>query len=149
MSCLIGHLVEMAELLKEYLEGNSNAVVLNSDNFGTSTLFRLYPDGVDTWTIADRERTDATMKDTLLKHNEYNRCIYQHMHSRSMSGLGQAHISMTMCYRMSEYGIPISALKSFIMSPFTDEIHIERLVEDLKEARRCCATTSSLAENGR
>lgn len=132
---LIGHLVEMAELLKEYLEGNTAATVLNLDNYGPSTLFRLYPDNVDTWTVVEQERTDAKMRESLLKHNEYNRRIYEYMHSKSMAGLG-AHISMTSCFRMSEYGEPIMALKSYIMSPFVDESHIETFVEDLKEARR-------------
>jgi len=132
---LIGHLVEMAELLKEYLEGNTAAAVLNIDNYGPSTLFRLYPDNVDTWMVVEQERTDAKMRESLLKHNEYNRRIYEYMHSRSMAGLG-AHISMTSCFQMTEYGEPITALKSYMMSPFVDESHIETFVEDLKEARR-------------
>ena len=55
---LLGYLVEMAELLREHLDGHGSTSVLNSDNFGTVTLFRAYPDGVDTWTIKERERTD-------------------------------------------------------------------------------------------
>lgn len=132
---LIGHLVEMAELVKEFLEGNTAAVVLNTGTFGSSTLFRLYPDGVDTWNIVDRERTDANMRESLLKHNQYNRRIYEYMHKNSMAGLG-AHISMTSCYRSSEYGEPILALKSYIMSPFIDEENIQAFVNDLKAARR-------------
>jgi len=135
MRSLIGHLVEMAELLREYLEGNSAAAVLNIGNYGPSTLFRMYPDGVDTWMVSELERTDAKMKDALLKHNDYNRRIYEYTHTRSMAGLG-AHLSMTSCYRKSDYGEPILALKSYIMSPFIDEGHIETFVEDLKEARR-------------
>jgi len=137
---LIGHLVEMAELLREYLEGNTAATVLNQGNYGPSTLFRLYPDGVDTWEIVDRERTDANYRKSLLKHNEYNYRIYQYMHTRSMAGLG-AHISMTSDYRKSDYGEPILALKSYIMSPFIDETHIATLVEDLKEARKFASSS--------
>ena len=140
LRCLIGHLVEMAELLKEFLEGNSAAAVLNVGNYGPSTLFRLYPDGIDTWMVVEQERTDATMRDSLLKHNEYNRRIYEYMHNNSMAGLG-AHISMTTCFRVSDYGEPILALKSYIMSPFVDEMHIQALVEDLKDARRYASET--------
>ena len=42
---LIGHLVEMAELLREHLEGFTSATVLNNGNYGSCTLFRLYPSG--------------------------------------------------------------------------------------------------------
>ena len=66
------------------------------------------------------------------------------MHTRSMSGLG-AHISMTAHYRKTNYGEPILALKSYILSPFIDESHIETLVEDLKEARRFVASVEATA----
>ena len=51
---LLGHMVEMAELLREHLDGHQMTTVMNGDNFGTVTLFRVYPDGVDTWTVKDR-----------------------------------------------------------------------------------------------
>jgi len=38
----------MTQLLREYLEGNAFTIVLNGDNYGTVTLFRTYPNGVET-----------------------------------------------------------------------------------------------------
>ncbi len=46
---LLGHAVEMAEVLREQLESHPNLSVLNGDNVGPVTLFRAYPDGVDTF----------------------------------------------------------------------------------------------------
>lgn len=134
MRAFLGHLVEMAELLREHLDGHNSTTVLNSENFGTVTLFRVYPDGVDTWTIKDRERTDPEARDELLAHNEYNRRIYRHLHERAMRGEG-VHISMTDCYRHTDYGEPMVALKSYILSPFTDEQHVELLVDEVLAAR--------------
>jgi glutamate/tyrosine decarboxylase-like PLP-dependent enzyme len=134
MRVLVGHLVEMAELLREHLEGHKSTTVLNDLNFGTVTLFRVYPDGVDTWTIKDRERTDPAARDELLAHNEYNRRLFRHLHERAMQGQG-VHISMTDCYRSTDYGEPIVALKSYILSPFIDEEHVEHLVRNVLEAR--------------
>ena len=54
----LGHIVEMTQLLREHLEGHAATAVLNRDNFGTVTLFRAYPDGVDTFSIRDREMDD-------------------------------------------------------------------------------------------
>ena len=42
---LIGHVVEMAEMLRERLEQHPCIQVLNDANFGPVTLFRVYPDG--------------------------------------------------------------------------------------------------------
>jgi glutamate/tyrosine decarboxylase-like PLP-dependent enzyme len=131
---LLGHLIEMAEELREQLEGHSATTVLNSDNFGTVTLFRAYPDGVDTWTIKDRERTDPRARDELRAHNEYNRRIFRHLHEKAMAGQGVL-LSMTDCYRHSDYGEPMVALKSYILSPFVDEDHVRLLVENVLEAR--------------
>ena len=131
---LLGHLVEMAEALREHLEGHISTTVLNSENVGAVTLFRVYPDGVDTWTIKDYEREDPDARDELLKNNEYNRRVFQHLHERAMAGEG-VHISMTDCYRETDYGEPIVALKSYILSPFVDERHVEYLVENILSAR--------------
>ena len=103
---LLGYLVEMAELLREHLDGHGSTSVLNSDNFGTVTLFRAYPDGVDTWTIKERERTDPKARDELRAHNEYNRRIYRHLHARAERGEG-VYLSITDCYRETDYGEPI------------------------------------------
>ena len=58
MQALLGHLVTMAEELREQLEGHTATTVLNGDNFGPVTLFRVYPDGVDTFSMPERERRD-------------------------------------------------------------------------------------------
>ena len=132
---LLGHLVEMAELLREYLEGHAATTVVNGDNFGTVTLFRAYPDDVDTWTVKDRERQDADYQDRLLANNEYNRAIYRYLHEKAMSGKGVL-LSMTDCYRHTDAGNPIVALKSYVLSPFVDEEHVALIVDSVLEARR-------------
>ena len=132
---LLGHLVEMAELLREHLEGHRSTVVLNDDGVGTVTVFRAYPDGVDTWSIKERERTDPAAREELLRHNEYNRRLFRHLYDRAMRGEG-VHISMTDCYRETDYGEPMVGLKSFILSPFIDEQYVRQLVDDVLAARR-------------
>ncbi len=131
---LLGHVVEMAELLREHLEGHAATTVLNGDNVGTVTLFRAYPDGVDTFTVPDRERTDASLRDDLLAYNEYNRAIYRYLHDKAMTGKGVL-LSMTDCYRHTDYGEPVVALKSYILSPFVDEEHVRLVVDNVLEAR--------------
>ena len=130
----IGHLVEMAQLLREHLEGHASTCVLNRDNFGTVTLFRVYPDGVDTFSIKDQEMTNEAFRETLRRHNDYNRKIYDYVHAEAMAGRGVV-ISLTDSYRESSYGEPVTALKSFILSPFTDEANVEEVVDKVLEAR--------------
>ena len=76
--------------------------MLNDDGVGTVTVFRVYPDGVDTWTIKERERTDPAAREELLQHNDYRRLL-RYLHDRAMRGAG-VHLSMTDCYRETDYG---------------------------------------------
>ena len=134
LQALLGHIVEMAQLLREHLEGREGTTVLNRDNFGAVTLFRAYPPGVDTFAIKRQEFDDPAFRDTLLANNEYNRKIIQYVHSEAMAGRG-VFISNTDCYRRTRYGEPIYALKSYIMSPFVDEADVEAVVHKIMEAR--------------
>ena len=131
---LLGHLVTMAEALREHLEGQSSTCVLNGDNFGPVTLFRVYPDEVDTFTVTKREQSDPTFRDELLKFNDYNRAIFEEIHREALTGKGVV-ISLTDCYRMADYGEPILALKSYIMSPFSEEQYVDFVLESIGRAR--------------
>ena len=134
LQVILGHIVEMTQLLREHLEGHEGTTVLNRDNFGTVTLFRAYPVGVDTFSIKRHEFEDAAYRDSLLAHNDYNREISQYVYSEAMEGRGVV-ISITDCYRQTTYGEPIVALKSFILSPFVDEADVEMVVSKVLEAR--------------
>ena len=134
LRALLGHLVTMAEALREQLEGHTATHVLNADNFGPVTLFRVYPDGIDTFSFPDRERTDPRLREQLLKHNAYNRRIFELIQEEALQGRGVV-LSLTDCYRETEYGEPIVALKSYIMSPFAEEQYVGWVLESIQRAR--------------
>jgi glutamate/tyrosine decarboxylase-like PLP-dependent enzyme len=131
---LLGHLVEMAQLLREQLEGYATTTVLNRENFGTVTIFRVYPPEVDTFAIKQQEFGDPAFRGFLLKQNDYNRRIFAYLHREALAGRGVL-LSLTDCYRLTSYGEPIVGLKSFILSPFVDEEHVQAVVEKVREAQ--------------
>ncbi len=51
-------------------------------------------------------------------------------------------ISLTDCYRLTDYGEPINALKSYILSPFSDDQHVSAVLESLWKARNTIANQS-------
>ncbi len=130
---LLGNAVGAAEALREQLEAHPNLTVLNGQNVGPVTLFRVYPPGVDTFTVKQRERHDPTFRDELLAHNALNRRVFDRMHADAMAGHGVA-LSMTECYRTTDYGEPIAALKSYVLSPFADEARMASIVEHVLQA---------------
>ncbi|MCU0961403.1 MAG: pyridoxal-dependent decarboxylase [Pirellulaceae bacterium] len=142
LRALLGHLVTMAETLREHLGGHVSTTVFNRNNVGPVTLFRVYPDGIDTFTVPKREESDPQYRPQLLAHNAYNRRIYQIVHQDALRGEG-AVLSMTDCYRETDYGEPIVALKSYIMSPFSDEASIDAILNSIWKARRIVAEESA------
>lgn len=142
LRALLGHLVSMAEVLREQLEGHAATTVLNGGNFGPVTLFRVYPDGVDTFVVPKREREDPSFRDQLRANNAYNRRIFDLIQADALEGKGVV-ISLTDCYRESEYGEPIVALKSYILSPFSEERYVSAVLDSIWQARaRIAAETS-------
>jgi L-2,4-diaminobutyrate decarboxylase len=135
---LLGHTVEMMEMLRERLEPIPYVEVLNDFNYGQVTLFRVYPEGVDAKEAFQRELVDPEYREQVMEHNLYNRQIYQAIHDRAMRGEGVL-LSWTTAYRHARYGEetgpPIAALKSFILSPWTDLAAVEMVVRQIIEAR--------------
>lgn len=134
LQALLGHLVTMSEELREQLEGHPATTVMNGDNFGPVTLFRAYPDGVDTFSVPEQERRDPAMRETLRAHNQYNRRIFELIQAEALQGRGVV-ISLTDCYRYSDYGEPINALKSYILSPFSEPHNVRAVLDSIWKAR--------------
>lgn len=135
---LIGHLVTMAEALRERLDAHAATHVLNSGNFGPVTLFRVYPDGVDTFSFPEREQTDPACRDLVREYNAYNHRLFDLIQAEALQGRGVV-ISLTDCYRETDYGEPVVALKSYIMSPFSEEQYVEYVLDSLWKAREVVA----------
>ena len=77
----------------------------------------------------------------MLAHNDYNRRIYRYLHDDAMAGRGVL-ISMTECYRLTDYDEPTVALKVYVLSPFVDQADVELLVTKVIEARRHVSAAS-------
>jgi L-2,4-diaminobutyrate decarboxylase len=145
---LIGHLVEMAQLLGNKLGAHYATTIVNKDNLGTVTLFRVYPDPYSKQTpeIVKQELTDPELRSQLKRHNEYNVKLYEYLNNKALEGRGVI-ISKTQ-YRKTEYRDadgqrlpdeqqePVVALKSYILSPFVDEQSVEDLVQQVLEAQK-------------
>jgi L-2,4-diaminobutyrate decarboxylase len=132
---LIGHSVEMAEVLRELIVSRPELSILNDQNYGPVTLFRAYPAGVDTFRVKERERSDPAFVTELKRHNELNRRIYQRVAAEALAGRGVA-IGFTDNYELSTGGEPICALKSYVLSPFASESEMHNVVDHVLAACR-------------
>lgn len=141
LQAMIGYLVEMRLRLCSTLSNDAHITILNQDNHGTVTLFRVYPDGVKT-PIKIKELTQSKFRDSLLYYNAYNICIERYLHNEAMNGKGVV-ISKTDKYRTTDYQdktfnqpLPVVALKSFILSPFFNEYSVDLVIRNILQARK-------------
>jgi len=132
---ILGHIVSMAEVLRARLQEAPHACLVNDYNYGPVTLFRVYPDGVEANAAYREESRNPELADRLRAHNAYNRRVFDVLHQQMESGKGMA-LSLTDCYRVTPYGEPILALKSFVMSPFVDEAAMNDLMACIEQARK-------------
>jgi L-2,4-diaminobutyrate decarboxylase len=134
---LIGHSIEMAEMLRERLEHHDCIRVLNDYNYGPVTLFRVYPPDVNADETFYRELNDPDYSEQLSAHNHYNRQLFDLIHARVMQGEGVL-LSWTIGYRHANYenAPAIAAMKSFIMSPWTNLDAVSLVVEQVMDARK-------------
>ncbi|WP_254513524.1 pyridoxal phosphate-dependent decarboxylase family protein [Anatilimnocola floriformis] len=132
---LIGHAVEMAELLREQIGARPELSVMNDQNHGPVTLFRAYPQGTDTFAVKHREQHDPSFREQLKKNNDLNRRIFERVHAEAMAGRGVA-LGYTDHCRTADCGEPISALKSYVLSPFADEGRMSSVITHVLAARR-------------
>ncbi len=130
---LLGHAVEMAELLRELIGAQPELTTVNHLNCGPVTLFRAYPRGVDTFRVKEREWHDASFREQLKMYNDFNRRVYHRVHSDALAGRGVA-IGFTDKCATSDAGEPIVALKSYVLSPFVDETRMNSIVEHVLAA---------------
>lgn len=130
---LLGHLVEMAEHLRESLGVHPNITCVNTYNHGSVTLFRVYPNDVDAESAFLNEMRNPDYADALERHNELNRRVHEYIYQEALAGHG-ATLSLTENYRSSSYGKPIVAIKSYIMSPFTTPEVVQAIPAKIQEA---------------
>lgn len=142
---LIGHLVEMTQLMREYLGSLGTVAILNRDNVGPVTVFRVYPNSSGVLRLLENELSDSSYRDELLCTNDYNRKIFEWLHDEAMASRGGGVLSITDCYQLTSYDEAMLGLKSFIMSPFIEENTIEMMVKKISEAQDNLQKSDSVA----
>ena len=137
---LLGHCVEMSQLLRRKARDLPWLAVLNEDNHGAVVVIRVYPDGVDADTAYRTEKSDASQRDALLRHNEFNKAVYLVTREAAESGEGPVFVQ-TNRYRNTGYGEPVVGIKFFTLSAFTDPASVDTAIEALKSARKKVAAS--------
>ncbi len=134
---LIVHLLTVADYLRAKIEESKNIALLNRYNPAFVTDFRIYPDGKYTdagGLLFENELRDIASQEFTEQVNKYNQKIVEHMIEESKTK-GTSIVSYTDSYKTTKKERKLVAIKSYPMSPFTDKMHMDILLEDLYRAK--------------
>lgn len=131
---ILAWLVDAERILRQKIISQEDMVVINPDDHGFVTLYRVYPPGVDARTTYPQE-LNGDMDEQLLKFNSYLFKVSAEIYRRQREENGP-FLSFTSNHRLNKTGQPIAALKVFPMSPFVTERSIEEIVDGIITAKK-------------
>lgn len=134
---ILGHIINMVRLLRESLSAYDFIEILNSFDHGHVTLFRIYPPGIRVKKNYRNQSFSTQCLQKQKKYNNYNRRIFDYIHKEAIRGEGVALSLTTLYHNFSQIDqqTGVVAIKSFIISPFTDEAAVKKVTEKILEAR--------------
>ncbi|MFO0868761.1 MAG: hypothetical protein U0935_07390 [Pirellulales bacterium] len=133
LQVLLGHAVTRTQEFRRRLASLPWLQIVNARNGGPVTLYRAYPPGSIPAVAWERECTDASSGSWSLEVNDLNRQLHQATQAAARSGTA-AGAGWTERVRHGAAGQPLAALKTYLLSPFLTEQHLESLVGNLRQA---------------
>lgn len=134
---LLGHAVSIAAEVVRRLSEHPRVRIMNPDNHGPVTLFRVYPSDVNLQAMLRGEFSSPDLRAQFQSINEWNKRLFALLQQEAKEGRAIA-LSLTECCAETDFGEPIVALKSYVLSPFTPENSAESLIATLD---RCLAAS--------
>ena len=115
---MLARLVDVERTIRELINAQQDMVVVNPDDHGFVTLYRVYPEGTDA-RATYRAEFEGEMDDKLDEHNEYIHEFSVEINRRQREENGP-FLSFTTNHRLNKTGKPLAALKIFPMTPYAD-----------------------------
>lgn len=135
MQAILGGILETKYYLYDLIKTHSEMICVNPDDTGLITLFRAYPEGVDAATQYEKELTQESARDDLIKNNQLTHAIGDKLYEwfragKQIDGKYTPYMSFSTGFRNTRYNVDgtdpdavIYALKAFPMNVFvTPEI---------------------------
>jgi len=135
---LLAHMLSMQVELRKLINEHKNWIVVNPDNFGLVTLFRMYPVGVNAAEEFAKEDKSGT-EDSLLNLNAYQFNVYKYLYFKRMREAAPA-LGYTSNFRTNDQKAPLSCLKTYPTSVFLEKQHLHRVIAELEQAEKNLTT---------
>ena len=131
---ILARLVAVERKFREKIDSLDDLIVVNPDDHGFVTLYRVYPPGIDSREIYKKER-DGKMDEKLQEYNAYLIQVAREIDRMQREENGP-FLSFTSNHRVNKNGKPIAALKIYPMSPFVTEESIDSIMAGILAAKK-------------
>ncbi len=133
---LLGHALEMAELIRDGINEKSSETglyVVNRQSFGSDVYVRAFPPGTEPCKEHERELLDAA---ALSETDEYNSEFYDWLQANHVEGENGFSIGKTAAAFYAPIGEGVTALRYYILNPYMDRESAAELVHQLGQAKK-------------
>ncbi|MFC2159008.1 pyridoxal phosphate-dependent decarboxylase family protein, partial [Acidobacteriota bacterium] len=131
---ILARLVEAERILRKKIESSPDMLVVNPDDHGFVTLYRIYPPGTEPHDMYARE-LNGTEDEKLRQHNTYLYDVSSEINRLQREENGP-FLSYTSNHKLNKNSQPIAALKVYPMSPFVTEEAIDMIMDGINKAKR-------------
>ena len=131
---MLARLVKMERLLRSFIDEHPEMVVVNTEDHGFVTLYRVYPAGCDAKQAFEAEFSGQA-DEQLVEHNTYLYKVSTEINRRQREERGP-FLSFTSNHRTNANGVPIAALKVFPTTPFADEDGMKAVARSITESKK-------------
>lgn len=132
---LLGHLQDVAIQTKRYVAEHTGPeyLLVNPDALGTDIYVRVYPPGTNDAAAAfAREADDPDWRKQV---SDYNGELYAYMAQNCQFGQDAVAIGKTLAAYYTPAGVPVVALRIFIVNPYIDHTVARDVVDILMRAK--------------
>jgi glutamate/tyrosine decarboxylase-like PLP-dependent enzyme len=130
---MLARLVDVERAIRKDINSRQDMVVVNPDDHGFVTLYRVYPEGTDAVETYKAEFS-GEMDDKLAEHNKYILAFSTEVNRRQREENGP-FLSFTSNHRVNKNGKPVAALKVFPMTPYADASTMKEVMAGIIAAK--------------
>lgn len=147
LQAVLGGILEVRMYMDSLVEKQTEMVVVDPDNTGFITLFRVYPKGVDAKEQFARELNDKNYRAELLESNRFQQAVGEkmfqwYMDGHKINGKYVPHIAYSTGFRTASWNADgsdaegtVYALKTYPMNVYNNPVVMDHVINCVLAAR--------------
>ena len=147
LQAVLGGILEVRLYMDSLVNAQREMVLTNDDDTGFTTLFRVYPKGVDAREQYYRELNDPEYRADLLQNNRFQQAVGEklfnwYLEGHKIDGMPTPHLAYSTGFRNASWNEDgsdpegtVYTLKTFPMNVYNNPVVMQRVIDAVLAAR--------------